>query len=1044
MKRLFTLFTLLLLFIWQINAQVTITGQVKDQNGNPIPGANVLLKGTTQGTITDADGNYSFVGVPANSVLQFSFVGMLTQEIPVSDQTIIDVTLEEDILGLDEVVVIGYGAVKRKDLTGAVASVKSEDIAKAPVTNTVEAIQGRVAGLDISRDDGRAGSGMSILLRGSRSIKEKEEGSGDYGDEPIYIIDGIQGDIDNLNPNDIVSIDVLKDASSTAIYGAKGANGVIMITTKKAEKGQMQVDFSSYVSINGNPSFPKPLQGDAWIKYLEEGYRASYGEEAEDSSALFQAWGQNYDNLKKYLDTLPGVDWIDEALQTGIQHNTNLSIRAGNQKVQSSFSIGYNKVEGIYKNDYLDKLTLRENLNIDAKDWVNFGIITGLTYQNREQNKSRINKAFGMMPLGEVYNDSTGEINKFPIRGMTDYVSILANDIEGTYRNNKKSMSITANPYIEIIPFKGLSIKSVLGTSLSSNRQGEFKSDSTYMMLAGSEPAIRNARYATHLSYNYTWENILNYNTSIAEKHNIGATFITSYENNQWEEAEAYNENFSYNEYLFYNLDAGINPSVSSYYEGSKRMSYAGRLNYNFMGKYIITGSVRYDGVSMLLETWDVFPSGAVAWRISEERFMDWSKSWLSNLKLRGGYGVAGSYNIDPYSTKTEVTNGEDGINLGGGELQTIIPTQSITTPKLGWEKTYSTNIGLDIGLFDGRIDGAFEWYNQDSKHLIYDRNLPYSNGGFAPKTAYKLASNIASMNNKGIEITLNTRNIQTANFKWNTTLTFSRNWNKIVSIELPSGATAEDLISEGLFIGEPRDVHYSYKKIGIWQIEDSSEAKIFGLKPGDVKIESSLIRKTDTLWYQNTKTEDDKDTTIYYSPSSPYTINADDDRQILGQEKPKWIAGFQNTFYYKGIDLSIFITARWGHMIKGELMGYFDHGDINIPDNYNYWTETNSTNDYPRPYKSRNAAHSDPLGNDALLYVDASYFKVKNITLGYTLPDKLMNRFNISNLRVYSTVYNSFIYTKSHLLKGIDPESGASDSFPLYKQLVFGIEVSF
>ena len=1023
-------------------AQIAIEGNVQSSTGDPLPGVNVTIKGTTQGTITDANGYFVIPDIPPDGVLLFSFIGMVSQEIAVNNQTVINVTMQEDLLGLDEVVVIGYGTVKRKDLTGAVSSVKSEDITMAPVTNTIEAIQGRVAGLDITRGDGRASAGMSILLRGSRSIRENEDG--EYGDEPIYIIDGIQGSIENLNPNDIVSIDVLKDASSTAIYGASGANGVIMVTTRKAEIGKMQIDFDSYMSYNGNPSFPRPLQGEAWLDYLEEGYNASYGEAPPDRDALLQAWGYNPSVINPYIDSAKWVDWINESLKTGIQLNTNLSIRTGNEKVQSSFSMGYNRTEGIYKNDYLDKLTLRENLNIQSTDWVKFGIISGLIYRNRESRSSRINKSFGMVPLGDVY-DENGEINQFPIEGRTDIVSVIADNIDGTYRNNKKSINITANPYIEITPVKGLSFKSIIGTSLSASRQGIFNSDHTYMMLAGSQPPVKYSEYETELEYNYTWENILDYKITVAENHNAGATIITSYGNNQSESSGAYSEDFIYEEYLFYNLDAGVNPYVSSYYEVTKRMSYAGRLNYNFMGKYFITGSVRYDGVSQLAETWDAFPSGAIAWRISDEGFMEWSRSWLSNLKLRTGYGVAGSYNIDPYSTKAEVTNGEDEINLGGGQLQTTVPTQSITNLKLGWEKTYSLNIGLDFGLFAGRIDGSIEFYDQDSKHLIYDRDLPFSGGGFQPKKAYTLADNIARMNNKGIEITLNTRNIQTEDFQWNSTLTFSRNWNEITSIDLGSGQTAEDLISEGLFIGSPRDVLYSYKKIGIWQLGDTADAAVFGLQPGDVKVESSLTKESDGVWYGIVTGSDGNDSTVYYTADNPYTINANDDRQILGQEKPKWIAGFQNTFTYKGFDLNIFMTARWGHMIQGQLLGYFEHGKINIPDNYDYWTETNPTNDYPRPYESRTqSGYSDPLGHDALAYVDASYIKVKNITLGYTLPKSLLGRIILSDLRIYGTVYNSLIITKSHLLKGIDPESGASDSFPLYKQLVFGIKASF
>lgn len=1035
MKRRLWVFLCMSFVVLSMYGQNTIRGTVLDESKQPIPGANVLIKGSNRGTITDTDGNFTLDEVSPSMVLSVSFIGMLTEEMTVGEQTSFEIQLIPDIMQFDQIVVIGYGTVKKKDLTGAVSSIKSEDLSMAPVANAVEAIQGRVAGLDITRSSGSADADMNILLRGNRSLQNESE--------PIYIIDGIQGSINNLNPRDIVSIDVLKDAASTAIYGAKGANGVIMITTKQAEAGKMQVDFNAYMSINGNPSFPKALKGQDWLDYLEEGYKATYGETPADRDALLTAWGLNASVLGEYIDDGKWVDWVDESLKNGIQYNTDLSIRAGNEKIQSGFSMGYNKTEGIYKNDYFHKLTLRENLNIQATPWIKTGIVTGLIYKNREARKSRINKAFSTIPLGDVY-DEDGEINTYPIEGLTDVVSVIADDIGGTYKNNTKSLNITANPYIEITPFEGFSFKSNLGTTLSASRQGEYNSDHTYMMLIGSSTALSNATYETSLDYGYTWENILSYKKTLDQKHNIGVTLVSSYESSQSEEASSYSNDLLYEDYLYYNLDAGSNQSTSNAYEENKRLSFAGRLNYNYKGKYFITGSVRYDGVSQLADKWDMFPAGAVAWRISDENFMAGTDHWLNNLKLRAGYGVAGSYNIGAYSTTTEVTNGADYINLGSGQLTTTVPTQTISNDDLGWEKTYSLNLGLDFGLFNGKIDGSLEWYAQDTKDIIYDMDLPFSNGGYSPKQAYTMAANIGRMKNHGIEITINTRNIQTSHFQWNTTFTFARNKEEVTSIDLGSGVTTDDLIALDLYMGEPLSTFYGYKKKGIWQTGEATDAAVFGLEPGDVKVATDLVKVSDGVWQKTYTTDGGTDSVVTYTAESPYTVNSDD-RRVLGHETPDWTAGLQNTFTYKGFDLSIFITARWGQTIEGDLFGYFDYGSINIPDNYDYWTEDNPTNDFPRPYlSSRNTAYSDPLGGNSLMYVDASYIKVKNITLGYTLPNSLTERIKLNNLRVYGTVYNSLIITKSDLLKGIDPESGASDSFPLYKQLVFGINASF
>ncbi|WP_347838449.1 TonB-dependent receptor [uncultured Draconibacterium sp.] len=1009
----------------------TITGKVTNNDGEPLPGATIVIKGTVKGVLANVDGEYSISGVEESDILLFSFVGMKSSEVIIGQQSIINVQLEADVIGLEEVIAIGYGTVKKKDLTGAVSSVKAEEIKMSPVSNPVEAIQGRVAGLDITRSDGRAGSGSSILLRGNRSLTASSA--------PIYIIDGIQGSISNLNPNDIASMDVLKDASSTAIYGSAGANGVIVITTKQAEKGKIQIDFDSYVSVNGWPSYPSALQGDDWLEYLEYGYYATNGEYSKNQDELLAAWGIG--SISDYINQEKWVDWVDETLQTGMQQNYNLSVRGGTDVVQANFSLGYNRTNGIYKNDFEDKITMRSNVNVNPSDWAKFGIQTGLTYKNRETRSSRINKAFGMIPVGDVY-DEDGNINVYPVEEMTDIVSLLADDIDGTYSNNTKSIAVTVNPYAEFTLADGLTVKSVLGTSLSASRNGVYNSDHTYMMLVGSANAIRNARYNTSLYYSYIWENIVNYSFNINQNHDITTTLISSYAHSQSENSGSYSEGFLYDTFEFFNLDAGLNPFASSYYSHKKRFSLAARATYSYKGKYLFNASIRHDAASQLANKSDIFPAAAVAWRISEESFMESTQSWLSNLKLRLGYGVSGNSNINAYVTKSEVTSGYDVLNLGGGQVATNIPTQAVGNEDLGWEKSYNLNIGLDFGLLNNRVDGSLEWYNTDTKDVIYARNLPYSGGGYTAKLPYQMNANIAEMQNKGFELTLNTRNIQSRNFKWNSTLTFARNWEEVTSIDLGSGTTVEDLISLGLFMGSPKSTFYNYKKIGIWQLGEEADAAVFGLLPGDVKIESSLTKKSDGVWTREV-TDDDGNVVIEeYTSENPYTINASDDRQIIGQGSPTWTAGFQNDFIYKNFHLNVFMTSRWGQMIDGELLGYFGYGRKNMPDSYNYWTEDNPTNDFPRPYLSRSAKLSSPTA--ALNYVDGSFIKVKNVTLGYDFPEKLNRSLGLSNLHIYGTLYNPLVYSKSKILKGVDPETNASDSFPLYRQIVFGINMSF
>ncbi|MDR0844800.1 MAG: TonB-dependent receptor, partial [Tannerella sp.] len=384
---------------------------------------------------------------------------------------------------------------------------------------------------------------------------------------------------------------------------------------------------------------------------------------------------------------------------------------------------------------------------------------------------------------------------------------------------------------------------------------------------------------------------------------------------------------------------------------------------------------------------------------------------------------------------KTEVTSaGLDLINLGGGQLLTSVLTETVGNMTLGWEKSYNLNIGLDFGFFKNRVETSLEWYDTDTKGVLYKRDLPFSGGGFTAKTSYKMTDNIARMHNRGIELTLTTRNVDTKDFKWNSILTFSKNKEQVKEINLGSGVTADDLVSLNLFIDNPKNTAFGIKKLGIWQLGEEADAAVFGLLPGDVKVQSNLTKVRDGVWVDNTQ-----ETPVEYSADKPYTVSTKD-RIIIGQNDPKWIGGFQNSFYWKNFDLNIFMTARWGQLVNASLLGYF--GREAMPDTYNYWTPENPTNDFPRYYLQRTTQYTSPT--QSLTLVDGSYLKIKNITLGYELPKNISKKAGLSKLRLYGTLYNPFIFTKSHLLKDIDPEAGSSDSFPLYRQMVFGVNVSF
>jgi len=1002
--------------------EITVSGQVRSSQGEAIAGVTVRYGGAEAST--DQNGRFSFQMATAGDVV-FSAVGYAPHTERVTQDTVLNVVLQAGESTLEEVVVIGYGSVKRKDLTGAVASVKAEEIAMAPVANPIEALQGRVAGVDIARESGQANSGSSILLRGNRSLTA--------GSEPLYIIDGIPGSITNLNPNDIESIDILKDAASTAIYGSAGANGVFIITTKKAKVGRVSVNFDAYAGVNANGRYPSALQQDSWLQYLEDGFVATNGRPSADRNELLTAWSLNPEQVNPYIDSGKWIDWVDETLRTGVQQNYSLSVNGGTEKTQGYFSLGYNSTKGIYRSDQSDLFTARAGATSKIAEWFTGGIVTGLTWRDNESRPSRLNKTFDMAPIGEVY-DAMGNINVYPVEGMT-MPSLLADDIPHTLRQNSKQLAVTVNPYVDVDITKGLTFRSILGATLSNRRTGNFNSDRTYMMLTGSSTPIRNGSYETALAYNYVWENILNYETKLGQNHDLSATLVSSWADNQSESSYAYNEGFLYDEYEFYALQGGTKANVMSGYSTTKRMSVASRINYGYKGRYLLTLTQRTDGVSQLARRWDTFLAAAGAWRISDENFMQGTRDVLSDLKLRVSYGVSGNSGIDPYSTRTEVTSsGLDQINLGGGVLPVAVLTQAVGNPDLTWEKSYNFNVGLDFGFFNNRITGAVEWYDTDTRDVLYARDLPFSSGGFTPKLPYKMTANLARMNNRGIEVTLTGNNILNGEaFKWNSTMTFAHNREQVRSIDLGSGISVDDLISLGLFMGRPSNTLYGYKKIGIWQEGEAADAAAFGLLPGDVKTQSNLTKTSDGVWVDGEGVE--------YSADNPYSISPDD-RVILGQGSPKWTAGWQNTFNYKGFDLNIFTIARWGHHIDAELLGYFDYRSINIPSAYNYWTPENPTNDYPRPYLNRTTNHSNPLLG--MNTVDASFIKIKNISLGYTLPESITNGIKLSNCRIYATMYNPIIFTRSHLLEGMDPETGASDSFPLYRQMVFGVNLSF
>lgn len=981
----------------------TIKGQILDETGESMIGVSVLVKGTTIGTVTDFDGNYTLEVPSGKNILEISYIGYKTKEITIGNNSLINIKMEPDTQALDEVVVIGYGTVKKRDLTGAVASMKNEDVTVAPTSNVMEALQGKIAGMDIVKSSGQVGEDVSILLRGSRSI---------YGsNEPLFIIDGIPGSYSQVNPSDIESVDVLKDASSTAIYGSAGANGVVIITTKRGKEGKATVNFDAYYGFSGSPNYKHGMVGDEWVNYQREAYKYKNGDYPSDMSALFG----NQDYTDAY-NAGKWIDWIDEASgNTATTQKYSLSVSGGSEKTKIFASTSYNREEGLLSNDNLNKYSLRLNIDQEIFSWAKMGFTSNLTYQDRNQGvRNTFTKGLSSFPLGDAY-DQNGKINHEYITGQ---YSPLGDFIEDQYVNNTRSTYLNVSGYLELSPIKDFTFTSRINGTLSDSRQGQYWGDqcnANRPSYAGSPHAAITNKNA----WNYTWENILSYNTTIAKDHNIGGSVITSWNKNQNDSSLAAASGQMVDRWSFWRLASGASQHVESDFAQTQKMSFAVRFNYSYKGKYLFTFSNRWDGVSQFSagHKWDSFPAGAIAWRISDEPFMNVAKNWLNNLKLRVGYGITGnSGGVDAYGTTTQayVYTG-NGLTLNGQNSSFTQYTGTYGSKDLGWEKSYNWNVGLDYGILNNRVDGSIEWFKTTTKGLLFKRTLPITSGLTGWGSPLSIWQNIAETSNQGVEVTINSHNIKTKDFSWNTTLSVT--WSKEKIEKLPDG----DLISENLFVGHSIKSIYGYKYTGIWGTNTPQDIlEAYGVKPGFIQIE--------TL-------EKDGDGGVH-----KYSTN---DRQVLGHTNPDWIVGLNNTFTYKNFDLSVFAMARYGQTINSDLLGYYT-AEQSVTTNQlagaDYWTENNQGAYYPAP--GTGSEQSTVIS--ALRVRDGSFIKVKNITLGYTFPVNISRKALMEKCRIYATAYNPFIYVKDKQLKGTDPETNGSDAFPTFRQFVFGVNLTF
>lgn len=1002
----------------------SVSGTVTDEAGEPLIGANVAVKGTNTGTVTDFNGEFALTNIADNAILVISYVGYTTQEVPVAGKSTINVTLSENRELLDEVVVIGYGTVKRKDLTGAVASMKNSDVVISPTNNVMEALSGKVAGMDVVKSSGEVGRSVSVTLRGNRSI---------YGsNNPLFIIDGLPGNEDQINPNDVESIDILKDASSTAIYGSAGANGVVIITTKRGSAGKANVNFDAYYGFSGDVNYKHGMRGDEWVNYQREAYRYINGNYPADMSTLL--------GNPEYLEAYEAGKWIDWVDLVSGKHATtqkySLSVSGGTEKTRIFASTAYNHDEGLLEGENLKKYSLRLNIDQEINKYATIGFTSNLTYADHNRGvKNTYTKALTAFPLGDPFTED-GRIQHEFINGQ---FSPMGDYIENQFAYNKKSTYINSIGYLEITPIKGLRLRSQINATLNHTRLGQYWGDeaNANVVFYGKTPY---AQKTQNDHWGYTWDNILSYNADIKD-HSFGAQFITSYEKNTNESTIAGSGGFLVDSWQYHNLKSGENNIyVESSYTQTQKMSYATRLNYSYKGRYLVNFSTRWDGVSWFSDghKWDVFPAGAVAWRLSEENFMADTRNWLDNAKLRVSYGITGnSGGTGAYATQSGAflfTNG--GVTVNGQNQSFSQYNGTLASALLGWEKSYNWNVGLDFAVLNSRIDGSIEWFKTTTKGLLFKRQMPITTGATfwgSPLTSWQ---NLAKTANHGLEFTINSRNIVSKDFNWSTTLTAT--WSKEKIKSLPEG----DIVAENLFVGQPIGAVYGYKYLGLWKTGDDAELmNKFGVEPGFIKVATNEI-------FTPMKDADGKD--VLDENGKPIMVGddgihpyGDEDRQILGHSNPNWILGLNNTFQYKDFDLSFFVMGRFGQTITSSLLGYYTAENsvtTNQVSGADYWTEDNQGAYYPRP----GTAASQSKVYSSLRVVDGSFVKVKNITLGYTLPRNLTRKALVERLRIYATAYNPWIIVNDSKLKGTDPETGGADAFPTYKQFVFGVNLTF
>ena len=971
-----------------------VKGQVTDKNGDGVIGATVKVKDAQAGTVTDYNGNFN-LNVQKAGTLVVSYIGYLTKEIAFTPGQTLNITIEEDATALDEVVVVGYGVQKKSDVTGSVTSINKDRLSKLPVTNVLQAVQGAAAGVTISQGSSIPGDAPSALVRGRNSINA--------GTGPYIVVDGIPisksgGSLNDINPGDIESMEILKDASATAIYGTNGANGVILITTKHGKEGKPSVSYNGYIGFE-NFAHKMDYCNGAQITQRYKDYVAQ-----NPGETMYNDFVKNQNEAEAQAAGRE-TDWLyDMVSQTGIIQDHNVTVNGGAEKIKYFISGDYMSQKGVLKGFNYKRYSLRMNIDADVTNYLKIGTNSYIVSHNRDGGRVNFMMAEAMSPYGKVYEDD-GSYCIYPMYTESLFFNPMR-DINQDHE--RRQWNINLNAYAELNfgniwkPLTGLTYKFNFGYSFVPKRENyyngaEQNDPNGYGYIFNAETQSR------------TVENILTYAKDI-QKHHFDITLLYASSRKKYHDNTATGAKFINDELLWHNLGGGGTQTAKSYTDLYKTVSQMGRLNYSYDSRYLFTFTVRRDGSSVFGadNKYGTFPSIALGWNIANEKFME-KADWLNNLKLRLSYGKAGNEAIGVYETLAKMSNAA--LTMDGQSATALYPSSRMGNSGLGWETTKTFNIGIDFGFLNNRINGNIDFYTSTTTDLLLQRNLPKVSG------YSNVYMNMGKTANKGLEITINSKNIVTKDFTWGTNLVWSWNKNEIKDLY---GDEKSD-IGNRWFIGEPISVIYDYEMVGIWQKDEIERGDHLNwdpqAQPGDVKLRDV---------------------------NGDGKIDPNDDKTIQGQTTPKWIGGLTNTFTYKNLSLSIFIQTVQGLKRNNSLLGTAsdEMGRRNSPTEIGYWSESNPSNEFRSLSKTSNRwGYGFPC--------DASFTRIKDVTLSYQFPAQIINALRISALTVYASARNLATFTS---WKGWDPEAditqrgwgGYENNYPMTKSYVFGLNVTF